>query len=37
MMTLAQRLHPHPQVVDTELEGEETVLPSISRVKPTIA
>jgi hypothetical protein len=26
MMTLAQRLHPHPQVVDTELEGEETVL-----------
>ena len=26
MMTLAQRVHPHPQVVDTELEEGETVL-----------
>jgi hypothetical protein len=26
MMTLAQRVEPHPQVVDTELEEGETVL-----------
>jgi hypothetical protein len=26
MTTLQQRLHPHPDVVDTELEGQETVL-----------
>ena len=26
MATLQQRLHPHPDVVDTELEGHETVL-----------
>jgi hypothetical protein len=26
MMTLGQRFQPHPQVVDTELEGQETVL-----------
>ncbi len=26
MLTLAQRVQPHPQVVDTVLDGEETVL-----------
>ncbi len=26
MTTLQQRLHPHPDVVDTELDGYETVL-----------
>jgi len=26
MTTLQQRLHPHPDVVDTELDGHETVL-----------
>ena len=26
MVTLTHKVHPHPDVVDTELEGQETVL-----------